>query len=152
MKRSLKTNPVNLSQHALHFCKSSILGALSAVGYLQNVIPSLLVENIILEVFPVHLLRLLDLRRSHYLSWRGESRGVTGGRYIEFAVVIQFGSIACVPTRRLCPLTLASFKTVETDKQQLPTCATLFPQFYLLLLGALHTARLDCNSRVILAQ
>lgn len=43
-------------------------------SYLQNVIPPLLIENIILEVFPVYLLRLLDLLWSHYLSWRGGGR------------------------------------------------------------------------------
>ncbi len=48
--------------------------ALSEIHYLQNVIPPLLVENIILEVFSVYLLRLLDLLWSHHLSWRGGGR------------------------------------------------------------------------------
>lgn len=43
-------------------------------SYLQNISPALLIENIILEVFSVYLLRLLDLLWSHYLSWRGTRR------------------------------------------------------------------------------
>lgn len=58
--------------------KISFFCALSAVAYLQNVIPPLLVENIILEVFSVYLLCLLDLLWSHYLSWSGEEEG--GGK------------------------------------------------------------------------
>ena len=45
-----------------------VFWVLSAVSYLQNVSPPFLIENIILEVFSVYLLRLLDLLWSHYLS------------------------------------------------------------------------------------
>lgn len=47
---------------------------LSVISYLQNISPPLLIKNIILEVFPVDLLRLLNLLWSHYFSWRAGSR------------------------------------------------------------------------------
>lgn len=56
--------------------KDILFWPLSAVSYLQNIIPALLVENIVLKVFSVYILGLLYLLWSHYLSWRG----VEGGR------------------------------------------------------------------------
>lgn len=50
---------------------------LSSGAHLQNVRPALLVEDVVLEVFSVHVLGLLDLLRGHDLSWgrRGQGRG-----------------------------------------------------------------------------
>lgn len=64
--------------------KKKKISAVSVFSYLQNVSPPLLVENIILEVFSVDLLRLLDLLWGHYFSWRGRKDEAQegSGRYV----------------------------------------------------------------------
>lgn len=96
----------------------------SVFSYLQNVRPPLLIENIVLEVFSVYLLRLLDLFWGHYLSWRGggrkkeeaqEGSGRDGETHTDREKALEcystvhccnsIRSIPCMVTRRLYPNT-----------------------------------------------